>query len=174
MNTKKMKLWTMSLFVFICLPSVSEAYFTTNQEVTKINELSALYSITYEFGFPEREVYMPIIALRGETVPTEGLYAGYVLVNDDDEKIQIGKMNGIVLTTDEDVQIKNNQYYVPAGKSASFTLVALLTIKEETIEDDVSMLVSQLPFTMIDDDSVIPAHLNPSELQYYRTPALKF
>lgn len=174
MNTKKLKQLVVSLLIFTFLPFVSEAYFTTSQEAIKINESAALYSITYKFGFSDREVYMPIIALRGSSVPEEGLYAGYTLVNKDKEEITEGKMSGIILTSDKDVQIKNNQYFIPAGKSASFTLVALLSISEKNIDEEVSLLMSQLPFTMIDDDYVISAHLNPSELQYYRTPTLEF
>lgn len=174
MNTKKMKLWAISLFIFTILPSTSAAYFTTSQKAIQINESTALYSITYKFGFSDREVYMPIIALRGNSVPEDGLYAGYILVNEDGEEITEGKMSGIIITSNEDVQIKNNQYFIPAGKSATFTLVTLLTAPEKTIDEKVSILMSQLPFTMIAADSIIPAHLNPSELQYYKTPALGF
>jgi hypothetical protein len=37
-----------------------------------------------------------------------------------------------------------------------------------------SLLVTRLPFTMVKDGEVIPAYLNPSELQYYRTPKIDF
>jgi hypothetical protein len=38
---------------------------------------------------------------------------------------------------------------------------------------DLSLLVTNLPFDMKAKDAEVAAQLNPSELQYYRTPAIK-
>ena len=119
---------------------------------------------------------MPIVAKRGIEAPTDSPLAGYQIVNEDETVVNTGLSNGIVLTQNKEVKIKNNQYYLPKGETAEFTLVTLLTIppEQQANDLDLSLLVTNLPFTMVQDGASIPAHLNPSELQYYRTPAINF
>lgn len=176
MNINKMKLYAGSFAILFLLPITSSAYFTTAQNATRLTADTVLYAVTYEFGFAERELYMPIMAVRGLEAPTTSPFAGYQIMDSDETVSDIGVTSSLVLSKDEDVQIKDNQYYLPEGKSAKFTLITLLTIPpEQKTEDlDLSLLVTNLPFTMIKDDTVIPAHLNPSELQYYRTPEIDF
>jgi hypothetical protein len=170
----KMKLYIGALMMLALLPNTSLAYFTTAQSATRITTDTILYTVTYKFGFTSRELYMPIIAKRGVEAPTSSPLAGYQIMNDDETVVTTGLSNGIVLTKSKDVKIKNNQYYLPKGKTAEFTLVTLLTIpsEQQTNDLDLSLLVTNLPFTTIQDGASIPAHLNPSELQYYRTPAV--
>ena len=176
MNINKMKLYTGALAILLLLPNLSLAYFTTSQSATRLTENTVLYTVTYRFGFAERELYMPIMAVRGIQAPTSSPFMGYQIMNNDDTVSTIGVSNSIVLSKDKDVQIKSGQYYLPPQKSAEFTLVTLLTIPpEQKTEDlDLSLLVTNLPFTMVDNGTPIPAHLNPSELQYYHTPSINF
>lgn len=158
--------------LFFCLPLASQAYFTTDQTAVQITADTALYTITYKFGFSDRAVYMPLFADRG-IAANESTFVGGFSVLSDETPTDSGTANGIILTDSPAVEIKDNQYYLPAGKTASFTLVTLVTMTEAM--DDVTVLMTNLPFTMINaDDLVIPAHLNPSELRYYVTPTLDF
>jgi hypothetical protein len=176
MNMNKMKLQIGALMMLALLPNTSLAYFTTAQSATRITTDTILYTVSYKFGFTSRELYMPIIAKRGVEAPTTSPLAGYQIMNDDETVVTTGLSNSIVLTRSKDVKIKNNQYYLPKGKAAEFTLVTLLTIPSEQQTNDLnlSLLVTNLPFTMVQDGASIPTHLNPSELQYYRTPAISF
>ena len=174
MNTQKLKLYFGAIALLFLLPSASQAYFTTAQSATQITDDTILYTVTYKFGFAERELYMPIMAQRGIGVEDESVNAGYSILSEDDSVIEVGEANALILTSDTDVEIRDNQYYLPAGESASFTLLALLTIPagQRLNDTDLSLLVTNLPFTMVADSAVIPNRLNPSELQYYRTPSI--
>lgn len=173
MNTNKMKL-ALGLFVFSCfiIPVSSEAYFSTTQTATKINEHTTLFTVTYKFGFLNRELYMPIIAERNLGTTSSRFSVGYTLLDTEEAIVNAGSATSIVLTTDEDVVIKDTRYYLPQGKSAEFTLVTLVTTPTE-VTTDASLLVSHLPFIMVKEGEEIPARLNPSEMQYYRTPTVE-
>ncbi len=168
----KMKLYVGALAVLLLLPQSSQAYFTTAQSATRMSADTILYTVSYDFGFAGRELYMPIIAARGLQATDPSPLAGFTIYNQDREVITGGTANAIILSSDEDVQIRDNQYYLPLRKSAKFTLVALLTIPEgeQVADQDLYLEVSRLPFTMVKDGAEIPAHLNASELQYYKTP----
>ncbi len=174
MNTHKMKLVTLVIFFSFLVPGVSQAYFTTKQSAVKLTDNTALYTVTYHFGFEKRGLYMPIAATRSAEVPAFG--AAYTLLNNDEELLSDGISSSIILTGDEAVEIKNGQYYLEPGESATFTLVSLLTLTPEMQMNNLeaSLLVSHLPFTMIIGNDEVNNQLNPSELKYYRTPAVEF
>lgn len=174
MNTLKFKLFVV-VFAFFMLPDITMAYFTTNQTATQLTNDTILYTITYKFGFSGRELYMPIGAIRDNNSTSSSPYLEYTIL-DDDTPVEIGTSAGLVFSSDKDVQIKDNQYYLAPNRAAEFTLVTFLKIPEEKQNKglDLSLLVTRLPFTMVKDGKVIPAYLNPSELQYYRTPKIDF
>jgi hypothetical protein len=168
----------LGLFVFsFILPITADAYQTTDQTATRLTNDTVLYTITYRFGFLNRELYMPIIAGRGVQIENNLPYAGFDVVDTEDTAVTSGVANGIILTKGKDVEIRDNQYYLPAGKVAEFTLLVFATIPPatQTNERELSLLMTHLPFTMIKDETEsVRARLNPSELQYYRTPAVAF
>jgi hypothetical protein len=165
----------LGLFVFsFLLPLASEAYFTTAQSATRLTDDTMLYTVTYRFGFLNRELYMPIMAKRADGEAVKQYQAEYAILDEDDRAVTTGSSNAIVLTGDEDVTIKDGQYYLKAGKAAEFTLVALLTLPKTAQQDaDLSLLVTHLPFTTVMAGTPLHAQLNPSELQYYRTPEIE-
>lgn len=173
MNTNKMKL-VLGLFVFSCfiIPVSSEAYFSTAQTATKINERTTLFTVTYKFGFLNRELYMPIIAEQNLSTTSSKFAVGYTILDNQETVLETGSATSLVLTADEDVVIKGARYYLPQGKSAEFTLVTLVTTPTE-VTTDASLLVSHLPFIMVKEGEEISARLNPSEMQYYRTPTVE-
>lgn len=117
---------------------------------------------------------MPIGAIRENGEETK--YLKYDLTDKNGDSVTIGKTAGFVFTSDKDVEIIDNQYYLPPNKVAVFTLVTLLTIADEemTKNMNLSLSVRSLPFTMIINDVEHPNRLNPSELKYYKTPEVKF
>ncbi|MCA9354227.1 MAG: hypothetical protein KC877_01775 [Candidatus Kaiserbacteria bacterium] len=174
MNTCKLKLagWLFVFSIFL-IPQASEAYFTTDQTATRLTANNILFTVTYSFGFAERDVLMPIFATRAESSDSDTLM-GYE-IQDDKATTALGTSAGLVLTKHPAVAIEDGKYYrVPAGEAASFTLVTLMSVTDEELDSnpDLSLLVTHLPFTMIDEGVEIPAKLNPSELQYYHTPEI--
>lgn len=172
MNSRKLKLFGVFTALSLLAPATSEAYFTTNQSAYKLTDTTALYTVTYKFGFAERGLYMPIMAERDNSDETAQYQAKYQILDQADEVITTGMSNGLVLTSSPDVDIKDGQYYLEPGESASFTLIALLTLNKAAVSET-ALLVSHLPFTMEIDDKLVPNQLNPSELQYYRTPSVE-
>jgi hypothetical protein len=177
------------LFFTLLLPTSSQAYFTTSQAATDLGNGSALFTVTYKFGFLNREVYMPIIASRNKDLGDKGLDAGYSILFDGETEAKAtsttlsnnnaqmqlnysvlpGKAKAIVLS---EAQIKDGRYFLPKGKSGTFTLVAVVDMSKVANTEDVSLLMTSLPFTMIADGKQAEARLNPSELQYYKTPEI--
>lgn len=173
MNTPKLKLYTGIICLALLIPGFSEAYLTTNQSATRINSDTIIFTVSYKFGHGSRDLYMPIGAVRGITTESNSPYLGYTIKSGEDTT-EAGQVAGLVLTNDKNVVIKDAEYFIPAGESAEFTLFTIfnIPITEQENLGDLSLLVSNLSFTMIDESNEIPARLNPSELQYYQTPAV--
>lgn len=171
MNTHKMKLvvWLFVLALFI--PQATQAYFTTSQSATKVSADTFLFTISYRFGFLNRGLYMPIMAIRSDSATSSPNYTAYTVLQDG-AVISTGTSNALVLTDDSDVTIKDGQYYLSPGKAAVFTLVGLLTIPEAE-QDELSLLMTHLPFTTEEHATKNHLKLNPSELQYYHTPTVE-
>jgi hypothetical protein len=184
----KLYLWGVSLVVLgvLSIPTPSQAYLTTSQSAVDLGNEMVLFTVSYKFGFLNREVYMPIAAKRNKDFSDVGTDAGYSILFDGKNDAQAttskissgvtlnytvlpGKARAIVLS---DAEIKDNRYYLPQGKSATFTLVALVDMSNSEAKEDISLLMTSLPFTMIKDGAPIEARLNPSELQYYKTPEI--
>ncbi|USN92180.1 MAG: hypothetical protein H6782_04885 [Candidatus Nomurabacteria bacterium] len=174
MNSHNLKLFFGMFATILLLPATGQAYFTTNQTATKLSENTVMYTIDYRFGLENRGLIMPIGAIRENGEETK--YLKYDLTDKNGDSVTIGKTAGFVFTSDKDVEIIDNQYYLPPNKVAVFTLVTLLTIADEemTKNMNLSLSVRSLPFTMIINDVEHPNRLNPSELKYYKTPEVKF
>ncbi|MBP6881017.1 MAG: hypothetical protein KBC35_00100 [Candidatus Pacebacteria bacterium] len=172
MNIHKMKLASLLFALAFLIPQASQAYFTTAQSATKISDDTVLFTVTYKFGFLNRELYMPIVTKQGLQADSSEFSVGYDLMSEDDEILNIASSAAVVLANDEDIQIKNGRYYLPQGKSAEFTFVALVSAPTSDTAD-ASLLITHLPFTTIKEGKSLEQHLNPSELQYYRTPEVE-
>lgn len=156
------------------IPQATFAYFTTDQKAVQINEDTLLYTVTYRFGLKNSELRMPVGAVRGVRFGDTSPYLGYTLLKDSETPVTKGNTYSIVLS---DAKIVDNEYYLPAGKTGSFTLVTLVKLASDLIlakDDDynLSLRVTSLPFTIIRDGKDIKARLNPTELKYYTTPEL--
>ena len=132
-----MKLYIFGAFVLLSAfvaPSVSQAYLTTAQSAVDLGNGTALFTVTYKFGFLNREVYMPIAAKRNKEFDDNGTDAGYsILFKGKSEAtattsiltsstatatlnytVLPGKSKAMVLS---DAKIKDGRYYLPKGKS---------------------------------------------------------
>lgn len=160
-------LFIISLF----LPQASFAYETTKQSALRINDNTVLYTITYRFGFLNREVYMPIGAVRGLANASTSPYLGYDIL-DNGKATSTGKTSALVLSK---ASIKNNQYFLPEGKVADFTLVTIVTLPKEMSEEgkNMALKVNHLPFIMVKDKSAGRTYLNERELEPYISPEAK-
>lgn len=175
MNINKLKLLAGTLGVVLLFPAVSQAYLSTAQSATRLTPDTILFTITYKFGFLNRELYMPIGAVRGLSASDVSPYLGYTIFTSAHATTSVGSTTALVLTNDEDVEIKNGQYYLPKSKGALFTFVTVLTVPPEqrATDLDLSLQVTRLPFTLIKDGKELNARLNPSELKSYLTPEVK-
>jgi len=155
------------------LPASVSAYFTTTQTAVALNDNVFLYIIKYDFGLKKYALELPIIALP-ESGESDVFAVGYKIVDDEGEVARLGRSIGIVLS---DAKLVDNKYFVPKGSSASFTLVVLVEatdaeLESYSVEQNLAMQVTSLPFVMKDGGITIKAGLNSSELQYYKTPEL--
>ena len=158
------------LFSILLTPKSSQAYRTTTQSARALDHTTALFTITYHFGFLNRELYMPIMAKRTNAVSATSTDTLFTLLDQSGSSTPIGLMNGLVLSN---ATIKDGQYYLPAGKAADFTLVAAVTVPMSSSSANYALKITSLPFTMVDDGTKIAGALNPSELKYYVTPKIE-
>lgn len=158
-------------FVALVLPQNSSAYETTKQSATLLNDHTILYTITYRFGFLNREVYMPIGAVRGLENGSSSPYVGYDILSKG-ITTDAGNAGALVLSKAE---IKNNQYFLPEGKAGDFTLVAILSLpKDGSLDQKNTVLkMNHLPFIMVKDKDMGRTFLNEREMEPYITPAVK-
>ncbi len=161
----------------VLAPSATLAYFTTDQSAIQLNENTMLYTVTYRFGMENNGLAMPAGAVRlTDSASTTSPYVGYEVMVDDTLMPTLGQSAAFVFSSSP---IADAEYVVAEGTDAVFVLAVLLTITPEEIatlgnDPDLSIQVTSLPFTIVSDDGERANRLNPSELQYYRTPAIDF
>lgn len=172
MIKSKLKIFAGTLLLLIALPHSSLAYFTTKQQVIKINENTALFAIDYRFGVKNYDMKLPIGAIRELESGDASPYVGYQLLNSK-AVTEVGESYGVVVSS---AKIVDNAYFIPKGHSATFTLYVLAKLpkndKGESKKSRLSLQISSLPFVMTDEQTKLSGHLNPSELQYYVTDAV--
>ena len=151
------------------MPQSASAYKVTDSTAVKLSEDTILFSITYSFGFLNRDMMTPIQSTLGDAIL--GNRVSYE-VNSANTPLATPYAPAIVLSNDKDVSIKNGQYYLPRGKNAEFTLIGLLRLKDTDPQNALQMAITNLPYTTIDGDTQALGAVLPDELKDYRTPAL--
>ncbi len=170
MNMKKTKI-VLGLLALALLPQVSAAYEVTSESAVRLNDNTVLFSITYKFGFLNRDLYMPYQTAREESVFSDKVSYGFY---SEGALLETGAGPAIVLTDDKDVEVLDGQYYLPRGKNAEFTLVGVLRLDETAPRNALSMHIGNLPFTMVNGDTKTPGRVLPEELNAYRTDSITF
>lgn len=160
-------------FILIALPARSHAYFTTAQSAVKLEDgKGILYSVTYDFGMKKNDLIMPIVPERKEASSTEQARTmTYAFVDKEGNESALGESTAVVVSNAE---IRDGHYFIPRGEGKRMTLIALLSLPQTLVYEpyDLSLLVTNLPFTIVTDQAEYQNQLNPSELQYYRTPSI--
>ncbi|MCR4285290.1 MAG: hypothetical protein NUW00_00170 [Candidatus Kaiserbacteria bacterium] len=154
------------LTIFLAIPSISSAYFTTAQSEMKLGDKSALFLIDFSFGVATHEVQIPITATQSSETPTSNVVAYTIF--DEDGNTAIGTASAIVLSKAK-INSKG-KYHVAKGLSQNFTLAVIFTPTVVTKVNEYRLQVTHLPFIF---DGTQELQLNPSELQYYTTDLLK-
>lgn len=153
--------------VFILSPQHTEAYYTTHQQVDKVTDQTALYSITYSFGFPDVDAYMPIFAVRDLQNDITNHNLGYSFTPNHTGSSSDGTSVAMVLS---DAPIENNMYKIPAGTNQTFTLFAFLTLDKTAPSAKYALQVNNLPYVkVLADKSEKDLGLNIHELSHYVT-----
>jgi hypothetical protein len=162
-----------SLAILLITPLTTNAYETINQTAVQLNDDYALFTVSYRFGFLNRELYMPIRAML-DTDSANNAKAAEFQITLNGEAIVAPEMVSIVLGTSEHLEVREKEYYLPQGRAGVFTLLAIVRLPESvTTGDTMAMKMTHLPFTMVkDDDNAREAYLEPSELAEYQTPIL--
>ena len=165
--TKRISLSLLFLVAFIASANQSEAYFTTKQSATKMTETTTLYTVTYKFGNFKYDTYLPVATHRNLDHNESFNRVGYSVRDSAEQKEQTGDTAAIVFSN---LEIKNGMYYLPKNKATEFTLTAFFRTDSQTEKDDYYLQVDNLPFPTLIGESLQNRSLNPSELQYYKTP----
>lgn len=157
-------------FVFAIAPISSHAYITTSQKAYQLNADAGLYLITYSFGHEDFGYRMPIMASRGET--SRATDVEYSFLRDGALRTSVGESVGIVLS---DAKVEDGMYVVPTNELREFTLMVLLKLPEDDISmpSNFNLKVDKLPFDIVRNGEISPNHLNPGELNNYKTPEAK-
>lgn len=158
------------LLVGIAMPNWAEAYRTTDQQATLITDSLALYSITYNFGSPDHDLYLPARAKRGQVWDSDLMSVGYEIVEDGEDPVTLGTSVGVVISSAK--LTEDELYYVPAGTASSFTFYTIFDTDPDATEADYAVQLTDFPYFRGSALERIP--LTPSELQYYLTPELEF
>jgi hypothetical protein len=174
------------VLVAVVFPGITQAYSVTNTSATDLGNGYALFTVTYKFGFLNRDLYMPVLANRntkfteaGSNVNFSILFDGQTkatattsTMNNSDMSVNLnysilpGKAKAMVLSN---AAIKDNQYYVPKGTSDTFTLVALVDLRTIATKDDISLQMTSLPFTLVDGKKQTAARVQETELAPFKT-----
>lgn len=149
------------LCAFFFSPSITYAYFTTNQEAIAIDSKSVLFFIDFSFGSKNHEVHIPISARNSTSKSTDAV--SYTIYTEQGVKAK-GKASGLILNNA--TEIHEGNYVTKKGQGGKFTLAVVFTPETYSQFEDYYMQVTNLPFSF---DGKHQLGLNPSELKYYTT-----
>jgi len=157
--------------VFVSAPN-AQAYLTTKQEATRISDNLALFQIEYSFGRKDDAVYMPVRAARNQVWGTQNKQIGFEIIKDGVVTNE-GQAAGVVIApiAFSLPNSSNEQYVTPVGMALPMSLFVILQVEPSATTSSYRIQVTDLPFYLGKDMKY--QKLNPSELQYYRTPAVK-
>lgn len=167
MISKNISAILLTALIALVLPQPTNAYYTTAQSEAVLTPITAMYTITYSFGLPKQDIYLPIATERNLSHRENDRKLGFSIHDDDEEITNVGRTAGIVLS---DAEIRDGMYFVPAGSSKTFTLLVFLRTQDTDQEDDYVVQVDNLPFLVdMGQEELTVRGLNTSELQYYVT-----
>jgi len=172
MNMNKLKLALTLIVLCLSLPTMASAYSVSNQTATLVAPNTILYTMTYTFGFLNREMHMPIAANRGGDNPD--FFAVTYELMDGEQTLTIGESNAIILSSDSDVTITDGKYHLPKGRNAEFTFVGLLTLEESELAalETTALQITDISLPIFNEESESVFSVPADELPEYRTPTI--
>jgi hypothetical protein len=133
----------------------------------KLNEQTALFTITYEFGLEDHDIMMPILATRNLSEENSRTKVGYSIREESETQTTAGSAVGLVLSK---VPMVNGMYKLEKGSAHKMTLFVIYSTPKNALEEDYALQVDWLPYNVERNDGrESELQLNPSELQYYIT-----
>lgn len=160
---KRLSLVATTVVMFL-MPAGAHAYVTTGQDAVRVTGSSAIYLIEFEFGHGDHEIHIPVFARDTDDASRE--FLSYGLFDDENRRVNGITSAGIVLAN---APIEDGRYIIPAGESRTLTLLVIASVPTEVPIANIYSEVTYLPFSFDGENEL---QLNPSELQYYRTPSL--
>lgn len=151
-------------FLFMLYTAPAEA-FSKNQvdrySFAKTDDGVAVYTLSFVLGGYSKDLYIPIIGVRGLVNGTRQNNFGFEMqAGYGENPSEDGQVTALMISN---ADIVNGQYKVPAGTSAAFKIVALFrTAKDES--DTYRFKVTEFPFFIGDNKEA--QSFTPSELKY--------
>lgn len=160
-----MKQYILSLGVVATLllatPVSVEAFAATDTNAIQLTNTHALYTITYNLGHSKQSIMAPLFVREvGSTIGHPGNVAS---VQFSDPRATVTSA-GIILS---DAVVRDGEYFIPAGQRATFTLVMLAAAAEGSSIPTI-MQVSELPFTFMSEEQILPNGLSAGELGSFK------
>lgn len=159
---------TTLLFLLICLPNIADAYKTTDQSSVRLNSNTVLHVVTYEFGFLNADLWMPIVANREAELDDKKPQLSFEFQESDGALAWDGVSHAVVLSS---ATIKDGFYYVPKGRRASFTLLVLHESLSEISNEHLQ--VTGLSGVIQKNTGQFLIKLSDEELSDYRTSEIE-
>lgn len=153
----------------ILFPSESQAFKVLDKDVYRLDAHTALFAITYEFGFLNANLWMPMGAKEGSSATD--FHLTYELRDASGAPI-VTTNAGVVLsdTTLEENGDGKYRYFVSKKDRASFMLIGLVTSKSP-LPSGTTLKVTSLPFVLLKDGEDDPSGqiVDQSVLAEYET-----
>jgi hypothetical protein len=147
--------------VFLYAPQ-SHAFDVGTTTATRLTPEYTLFTISYQFGFLNRELLMPY---RTERNPSgRGSTVGYTIRTKDGAPYTTGEAAAIVLAK---APLIEHRYFTPTGRNTDFTLAVL--VDDATLPSGSYLTIDRLPFTLKDGALTVEAAVGTEERAAYRS-----
>lgn len=147
--------WRSTIIVgllFSSIPVTSYAYEVTDAKVTRLSDTVTMYTLSYEFGFLNADLWMPFHAARKADAGVVGYESAAT------------KSSAVVLS---DARVTDDKmYYVPKGERVTFKLVVLEEQVGPATKEVKRVRVTTLPFiTQKEGKEKVKGQLRDVELE---------
>ncbi len=159
----------LALGVLFAFPSDGHAFKVLDESTYRLDAHTALFTITYEFGFLNADLWMPMGAREGGTA--SDFHVTYEITDASGAPIQTTNA-GVVLsgTTLEENGDDEYRYAVSKADRATFMLIGLVT-SQSPLPRGATLKVTSLPFVLLKDGESKPTGqvVDQSVLSEYKT-----
>ncbi len=157
------------LGVLFAFPNDSQAFKVLDQNAYRLDAHTALFTITYEFGFLNADLWMPMSAKEDDSA--SDFHLTYEITDASGAPITTTNA-GVVLsdTTLEENGDDEYRYAVSKTDRASFMLIGLVT-SQNPLPSGTTLKVTSLPFVLLKDGERKPTGqvVEQSVLSEYKT-----